>query len=320
MHTQKRITYPWALPALLLLAAFLLLVPAKAHGQASAIETIYAGFNQITVKVDNQLVESDNLLYEGTTYIPIRNVAEMLGWDVTYYHELKTAYIGMLGAGVVPEEVLERPENQPSGPAPAGKLKKGFAQIPVVFDSIAIEMHAMPVEASNILYDGTTYVPIRAVAELLDMDVNFYAPTSTAYIGKVNQGEVPFETYKEWYPDAKPLMYAEPATGEMEGWQLLKGHEFEDQFNVYFQVDGGITRIKIEDIRPIDLDRIVHWTDSNGQPRQNTVRQLHSLFGTFSEYTSDWLYATFGDVYTDWLATSIFRGEKLVDEYLRQTN
>lgn len=187
-----------------LLAAVLLLLPLPL--QASATQSIYVGFNQITVKVDNKLVQSDNLFYDGTTYIPIRNVAEMLGWEVVYYYELTTAYIGMLPAGAVPDEVLERPENQPSEPAQSGALTKGFAQIPVVFDSIAIQMHAMPVEASNILYNGTTYVPIRAVAELLDIDVNFYGPTSTAYIGKVNQGEVPFETYKEWYPDAKPVL------------------------------------------------------------------------------------------------------------------
>lgn len=307
-----------SLHGFLLAAILLLLIPA--HAQASSTQTIHAGFNLITVKLDNELVQSDNLLYDGTTYIPIRNVAEMLGWQVTYYHELKTAYIGMLPAGEVPEEVLDRPENQPSDPVPPGNLTKGSANIPVVFDSIAIQMHAMPVEASNILYNGTTYVPIRAVAELLDMDVNFYGPTSTAYIGKVNQGEVPFETYKEWYPGAKKLMYAEPATGEMQGWQLLKGHEYENQFNVFFQVNGTITMTKIEDIRPVDLNKVVHWTDSSGQARQNTVGQLRSIFGTFSEYTSDWLLATFGDVYTDWLAASVFDGDKLVDEYLRQTN
>lgn len=265
-------------------------------------------------------MESDNLLYEGTTYIPIRNVAEMLGWEVVYYHELSTAYIGMLPAGEVPGEVLERPENQPSAPAPSGSLTKGFANIPVVFDTIAIQMHAMPVEASNILYNGTTYVPIRAVAELLEMDVNFYAAASTAYIGKVNPSEVPFEVYKEWYPDAKRPLYAEPATGEMQGWQLLKGHEFEKQFNVYFQVNGTITMTKIEDIRPVDLDKVIHWTDDNGQARQNTVRDLYSIFGTFSEYTTDWLYAKFGDVYWDWLAGSTFDGDKLVDEYVRQNS
>ncbi|WP_432406230.1 peptidylprolyl isomerase [Wukongibacter sp. M2B1] len=55
-------------------------------------------------------------------------------------------------------------------------------QIEVLFNSINIEVNGSKVEADNILYDGTTYVPLRKVAELLNKDVAWKAETNTAQI------------------------------------------------------------------------------------------------------------------------------------------
>ncbi|MFD0868589.1 Copper amine oxidase N-terminal domain [Chlamydia abortus] len=302
-----------------LMMAFLLLLPG--YASAAEPEKIEVGFNQIQVKVNGVTSVSNNLLYEGTTYVPVRNLAEMLGWDVIYYDKTRTAYIGMLPAGEVPDEVIDAAEAQAAAASEEEVVleDKRFDTIEAVFNDIAIQVHGIPVETSNILYNGTTYAPIRAVAEIMEMDVHFYGPTSTAYIGTVPQGEVPFETYKEWYPDAKRPLSHEPATGEMEGWQLLKGHEYEDLVEIYYRINGTILYTQMHEIREVDLNQVVEWVDDSGNKRYNTVGDLYDLFGSFSRYSSDWFYEKFGDLYMDWFFIGTIRAEDIVEDYVTET-
>lgn len=61
--------------------------------------------------------------------------------------------------------------------------------ISVWFNSITLTVDGSPVEAKNILYDGTTYVPLRAAAEILGKDVDWDAKTRTANIRGVDTTE-----------------------------------------------------------------------------------------------------------------------------------
>lgn len=50
-------------------------------------------FNSIKITVNDELISADNILYKGTTYVPIRSVAEILGKEVTWNPKTKTAGI-----------------------------------------------------------------------------------------------------------------------------------------------------------------------------------------------------------------------------------
>jgi len=54
--------------------------------------------------------------------------------------------------------------------------------IEVLFNSINISVNGVKVEADNILFEGTTYVPLRAIAVILDKEVSYDADTRTALI------------------------------------------------------------------------------------------------------------------------------------------
>lgn len=54
--------------------------------------------------------------------------------------------------------------------------------IDVVYNSVNLTVNGQKIEADNILYDGTTYVPLRAVAEALGKDVGWDEATTTASI------------------------------------------------------------------------------------------------------------------------------------------
>jgi hypothetical protein len=54
--------------------------------------------------------------------------------------------------------------------------------ISVQFNSVNLEVNGQRVEADTLLYDGVTYVPLRAAAEILDKEVGWDGTTRTASI------------------------------------------------------------------------------------------------------------------------------------------
>lgn len=52
----------------------------------------------------------------------------------------------------------------------------------VEFNSVNLTVDGVPVSAPNILYDGTTYVPLRRTAEILGKEVGWDGATNTASI------------------------------------------------------------------------------------------------------------------------------------------
>ena len=86
--------------------------------------------------------------------------------------------------------------------------------IEAVFDSVNLKVNGQDLKASNILYKGTTYVPLRAVAEMLGKKVGWDGNTNTASIDDMEDQENPVavitmasgETIKlELYPKEAPV-------------------------------------------------------------------------------------------------------------------
>lgn len=58
------------------------------------------------------------------------------------------------------------------------------ATIPVTFDAIRVVAEGIDID-DTILYNGTTYVPLRRAGEIFNKEIQFDAETKTAYIGEV---------------------------------------------------------------------------------------------------------------------------------------
>lgn len=72
--------------------------------------------------------------------------------------------------------------------------------IEVIYNSVNLTVNGIRVNADNILYNGTTYVPIRAVAEALGKDVGWDQGTNTASVndkgekgGVITVDQVPYK-------------------------------------------------------------------------------------------------------------------------------
>lgn len=60
---------------------------------AEVRKTIEVRLNSVNLTVNNKKVQADNILYNGTTYVPLRAIAEMLGKDVGWDQKTNTASI-----------------------------------------------------------------------------------------------------------------------------------------------------------------------------------------------------------------------------------
>jgi hypothetical protein len=81
---------------------------------AETTEMIEAIFGRVQLEVDGEAVEQDTLLYNGTTYVPLRAAAEILGMEVGWNEASQTASL------TSPEEPEEEPELILDVPAETG--------------------------------------------------------------------------------------------------------------------------------------------------------------------------------------------------------
>ena len=77
------------------------LTTAIGAGAAGVWKTIDVLENDITVMVDGQQLTESNFLYNDTTYLPLRAVAEAVGKPVEYDATTNTAYIGVKPGGFI---------------------------------------------------------------------------------------------------------------------------------------------------------------------------------------------------------------------------
>ena len=77
---------------LIILVVALALLMNTALGQA-VTQTIQVVYNSVNLTVNGQKIEADNILCNGTTYVPLRAVAEALGKEVVWDGNTNTASI-----------------------------------------------------------------------------------------------------------------------------------------------------------------------------------------------------------------------------------
>lgn len=147
-----------ALALVLALALALWSVPAM------AAEPVYAGISVIVdgEKLNPTDVNGDStepFIIDGTTYLPIRALAQALGLSVEWDNDTRTVVIGEKGSPVLGDEINITID----GKAFTAKDVNGTVVYPV-----------------NV--NGSVYIPVRAIAEAFDKDVSWDGDTKTVTV------------------------------------------------------------------------------------------------------------------------------------------
>ncbi len=116
-----------------------------------------------------------------------------------------------------------------------------FKNIKVCVDGVEMTLRdTAGQEVEPFIYNGTTYLPVRAVGEALGKEVSYDGSTSTVYIGKSGQVNYLGQQVTAYQTDG-----AKEETVTMGGENYLNGLSFYISFNhyAYYNLNGLYTSI-----------------------------------------------------------------------------
>lgn len=124
----------------------------------------------IKIKIDGEYItpDSDPTIVNDRTLVPIRAVAEKLGYDVKWEAETRTAVI--TNGEVILRVTIDSPEM-------IKETKEEVDFIPEFYTQEKIEL-----DVSATIINDRTYLPLRAVGEALGCDVDWDASSRTVII------------------------------------------------------------------------------------------------------------------------------------------
>ena len=170
--------------SLVLTSLISLFITSTAFAKTST-ENVTAYYKGIKIFLDgNELpIANESFLVNGSTYMPVRDIAEALGKDVSWKGETKTV-------------TLTTPANPIISNAPNITLGKkistetiivNYSDIKIIVDGVALSFNT---HDEPFIHNGTTYLPLRKVAQAFGIEVRWNAPTNCVYLGEYPKPEV----------------------------------------------------------------------------------------------------------------------------------
>ena len=135
-------------------------------------ETIVVNFNNIRIAVNGQQIntEFEPFIFQGVTYLPVRDVAIAMGFAATW--ENATSTVHLTSQANVPQQTVAAP----------GRVAQ--ESIVVNFNNIRFAVNGTHVntEFDPFIFQGRTYLPVRDVANAMGFDVTWEGATNTVHL------------------------------------------------------------------------------------------------------------------------------------------
>jgi hypothetical protein len=135
-------------------------------------ETIGANRNTIGIRLNNLYIEAENFVLDGTTYVPIRTISEYFGDKVDFDSTSMTADIDTTTKLTSTAKTIDY----------VVSTNDITQDMDVEKNAVTINIDGKKLESDNYLFEGTTYIPLRAVANALNCTVNYDQATKSARI------------------------------------------------------------------------------------------------------------------------------------------
>ncbi|MBE6914134.1 MAG: hypothetical protein E7472_04245 [Ruminococcaceae bacterium] len=165
----------------LILILCLLLATGASASAASGTEEVTVRYRGIRIEVDGETLNpcdangnsTEPFIYNGSTYLPVRAVASALGLNVAW--DEATSTVTLTSGGTV-----NLGSGEPASSSNSAAAQITYRNIRIVIDGKVItpcDVTGKPTEP--FIYNGSTYLPVRAVASALGLDVAWDEATST---------------------------------------------------------------------------------------------------------------------------------------------
>ncbi|MCR5481269.1 MAG: copper amine oxidase N-terminal domain-containing protein [Clostridia bacterium] len=136
------------------------------------------------------------VIYGGSVYLPIRAVSEIMNENIQWSGEYKSIYIGRTLESPTRRPVSEQRERKYAKENPDFQAAPGYCAglVDVVVRPEVLILYDF--EAQNfkdaqgnpvypLFYNGSSYLPVRAVAELMGKDIYWESKLKTVFIGSL---------------------------------------------------------------------------------------------------------------------------------------
>lgn len=132
----------------------------------SFTKTVSVTFNSINIKVNNITLKPTNIVYNGTTYVPLRAIAEMLNKDVKWDSTSKTAIIN------------DKPDSNLPTPTPTAKKSDDlvyFKDYKNVFIKLDSNLYSGDIYIDSLYKKGDRYYcSLRSIKFILNLIAERY--------------------------------------------------------------------------------------------------------------------------------------------------
>jgi hypothetical protein len=243
------------------------------------------GERQVFKNAKGQLVYP--IIYNGTTYLPVRAVSALMKEPVEWDDGSKTVYIGKtLSYPVKSEAPIPKDSAMEAGAgdisALAGlqqSLVTGYSKsdIFVMYDfEIQTFKDANGITVYPLNYDGSTYLPIRAISELMDASITWDSAAKRISISGGEEAEQDPEDQNE-DEDNSEDDDAAAVTAVME--QLVSIYESEEA--LYYEASAKISSIR--NATSVEKEAIAASASDNYLKAQTTTADIKAMDTT--QYT-----------------------------------
>lgn len=196
----------------LCIAVLLVLILLSGGALAVASTKITAELADFRFLIDGsgQVVDQPPLVYAGRSYLPVRSLATMLGYDVDYIDATETI-------------VLNRKLERPAETGNTSWVHSG-ANISVTADlagfRFVVNGAEQIVDQSPLVYAGRSYLPVRALATLLGYDVDYIETTRTIVLDSTQRSDLPNDPPTDVLPKV-PSLTEVPVRFDLREWAAL---------------------------------------------------------------------------------------------------
>lgn len=180
------------------------------------------------------------MIYNGTAYLPVRAISAIMKEPIEWDGGSKTVFIGKTlsypnkSTGLIPSgAAISAEEKDFALPGPAPSLVQGYLKpdVLVMYDFVIQSFQdANNITVYPLIYNGTTYLPIRAVSKLMNQPITWDGSAKKISIGDGKGGT---ETQKDQDPMEEISLAA----------ALMKDF-YESEETLYYEATAKITSIK----------------------------------------------------------------------------
>ncbi len=132
--------------------------------------TIDVTFNSADVLVDGQRIDAESFTYNGVTYLPLRAISESMGMTVEFEDFGDNDEVNLKSGGT--KNIKTK----------ASKSPTTNKSIRVEFDEVDVEVDGRDIDTDDIVYKGTTYLPLRQIATATGANIAYDGATKTVNI------------------------------------------------------------------------------------------------------------------------------------------